>query len=156
MNLKQKLTLACENLLIGDLKHAKIKKNSSTERQWFYRKCCVSKTSTFKNFFGITRNSLNVLDFDKLKKTLRDINPDIVINATGKVAGIQGNIEHPTELMIANSETIISITKACHELRIGQLFQFASACVYPLNESSSSSPEDIGTGILVALCSNFN
>ena len=101
-----------------------------------------------KNFFGISRNSLNVLDFDKLKKTLRELKPDIVINATGKVAGIQGNIERPTELMIANSETIISITKACHELSIEQLFQFASACVYPLNESSSSSPEDIGTGLI--------
>ena len=106
------------------------------------------KLQLSKNFFGMTRNSLNVLEFDKLKKTLRDLEPDIVINATGKVAGIQGNIEHPTELTTANSETIISITRACHELGIGQLFQFASACVYPLNESSSSSPEDIGTGLI--------
>ena len=106
------------------------------------------KFKNTKNFLGLSREFLDVLNYSKLKKTLKDFNPDIVINATGRVAGIQGNIEHPTELMIANSETIISVSKVCHELNINKLFQFASACVYPLNEISSSSPNDIGTGLI--------
>jgi GDP-L-fucose synthase len=89
-----------------------------------------------------------VCDYSKVKKSIVDFAPTIVINATGKVAGIQGNIDSPVNLMRDNSENILSITKACHEMKIVKMIQFASACIYPLNEFSASKPEDLGTGII--------
>ena len=104
--------------------------------------------STFDSYLGLTRRDLDVRDYSEVKKSITYFKPTIVINATGKVAGIQGNIDAPVNLMRDNSENILSITKACHELKILKMIQFASACIYPLNELSASKPEDLGTGII--------
>lgn len=104
--------------------------------------------SIFDSCLGLTRRDLDVRDYSEVKKSIIDFEPTIVINATGKVAGIQGNIDSPVNLMRDNSENILSITKACHELKILKLIQFASACIYPLNELSASKPEDLGTGVI--------
>ena len=104
--------------------------------------------STFDSYLGLTRRDLDVRDYSEVKKSITDFKPTIVINATGKVAGIQGNIDSPVNLMRDNSENILSITKACHELKILKMIQFASACIYPLNELSASKPEDLGTGVI--------
>ena len=104
--------------------------------------------STFDSYLGLTRRDLDVCDYSEVKKSITDFEPTIVINATGKVAGIQGNIDSPVNLMRDNSENILSITKACHELKILKMIQFASACIYPLNELSESKPEDLGTGVI--------
>ena len=104
--------------------------------------------SILDSCLGLTRRDLDVRDYSEVKKSITDFEPTIVINATGKVAGIQGNIDSPVNLMRDNAENILSITKACHELKISKLIQFASACIYPLNELSASKPEDLGTGII--------
>jgi GDP-L-fucose synthase len=36
--------------------------------------------------------------------------------------------------------------KVCHELKIQNLIQFASACVYPIDEIRALNPEDLNTG----------
>jgi GDP-L-fucose synthase len=100
----------------------------------------------YDTYLGLTRNDLDVCDYLKVKQAVMDFKPTVVINATGKVAGIQGNIDLPVSLMRDNSENILSITQACHELKIIKMIQFASACVYPLNESRPSKPDDLGTG----------
>ena len=107
-----------------------------------------NELSKFSFYSGLTRNNLDVCEYSKVKQVILDFKPTIVINATGKVAGIQGNIDSPVSLMRDNSENILSITKACHELKIEKMIQFASACVYPLNEINSSMPKDLGTGII--------
>jgi GDP-L-fucose synthase len=100
------------------------------------------------SYLGLTRNDLNVCEYKKVKQAVMDFKPTVVINATGKVAGIQGNIDSPVSLMRDNSENILSITQACHEHKIIKVIQFASACVYPVNEFHSSKPSDLGTGII--------
>jgi len=106
------------------------------------------KFSISDSYLGLTRRDLDVRDYSEVKKSINDFKPTIVINATGKVAGIQGNIDAPVNLMRDNSENILSITKACHDLKILKMIQFASACIYPLNELSESKPEDLGTGVI--------
>ena len=102
----------------------------------------------FDSYLGLTRKDLDAREYSKVKQAILDFNPTVVINATGKVAGIQGNIDLPVNLMRDNSENILSITQACHELKIIKMIQFASACVYPLNQLNSSKPDDLGTGII--------
>jgi GDP-L-fucose synthase len=114
----------------------------------FIGKSISKELSKFSFYSGLTRNNLDVCEYSKVKQVILDFKPTIVINTTGKVAGIQGNIDSPVSLMRDNSENILSITKACHELKIEKMIQFASACVYPLNEINSSMPEDLGTGII--------
>jgi GDP-L-fucose synthase len=126
----------------------------STERILLFGKDGFVGSSLFKelskhdSFLGLNRKNLDISNYLKVKEVIQDFRPTIVINATGKVAGIQGNIDFPVSLMRDNSENILSITKACHELKVNRMIQFASACIYPLNEIDSSKPTDLGTGII--------
>lgn len=101
-----------------------------------------------RDFVSFNKNQLNVLNESKLISVLRETKPNLVINAVGKVGGIQGNLDSPAELMMVNVKTNLSIMNACHELRIKNLIQFASACIYPLNEERGLKESDLGTGLI--------
>jgi GDP-L-fucose synthase len=94
----------------------------------------------------LSREDLDFRDTESLTHRIRDINPSIVINAAGRVAGIQGNIDNPVDLIMSNTDVTTSVLRASHEAGVSKYIQFASACVYPLNESTPSRPEDLGTG----------
>jgi nucleoside-diphosphate-sugar epimerase len=93
-----------------------------------------------------TRKDLDLFNFLEVRDYIDNCGPEIVINAAGKVSGIQGNIDNPSELLMNNTQISINVLKSMHELKISRYVQFASACVYPLNSESDSSPSDIGTG----------
>ena len=92
------------------------------------------------------RSSLNVEDLNALKDFLRVNRIDVLINAAGVAAGIQGNIQDPTNLMLTNSKIINVVMEASHELNIPKVINFGSACIYPLTSMNDSKTEDIGTG----------
>lgn len=97
---------------------------------------------------GLSRNDMDVLDTAALSDFIHDLKIDTVINAAGKVAGIQGNIDAPADLLIQNSLISNSVLQACHKNEVRNYIQFASACVYPINRSDFAKPEDIGTGAI--------
>lgn len=100
------------------------------------------------DFVGLNKNQLNVLNESNLLSILKELQPSLVINAVGKVGGIQKNIDSPAELMMVNVKTNLSIMNACHEMEIRNLIQFASACIYPLNEERGLKESDLGTGLI--------
>jgi GDP-L-fucose synthase len=104
---------------------------------------------------GTTRESLDVCDTEKLENFLEDFKPDIVLNATGKVAGIQGNIEKPASLFFSNLNSSSSVMNACIKLEIRSLVQFSSACIYPLAASSFAKPEHLNTGVIETTSASY-
>ena len=92
------------------------------------------------------RSSLNVEDLNALKDFLHVNRIDVLINAAGVAAGIQGNIQDPTNLMLTNSKIINVVMEASHELNIPKVLNFGSACIYPLASMNDSKTEDIGMG----------
>lgn len=104
------------------------------------------KLGSSPSLVTLSRKDLDFRDTQALTVRIRDISPAIVLNAAGRVAGIQGNIDNPVDLLMLNTEITTSVLRACHEVGVPKLIQFASACVYPLNELTPSRPEDIGTG----------
>ena len=92
------------------------------------------------------RSTLNVEDLNALKNFLRMNRIDVLINAAGVAAGIQGNIQDPTNLMLTNSKIINVVMEASHELNIPKVINFGSACIYPVASMNDSKTEDIGTG----------
>ena len=102
-----------------------------------------------------TRNMFDVSDSVKFEEFLVRVDPDFVLNATGKVAGISGNIEQPATLLLSNVVSSISVMKTCHRLGIKNLVQFASACVYPLNSANSSVPTDLFSGRIESTSSSY-
>ena len=94
----------------------------------------------------LNRSSLDFRETNKLVDILANLAPFAVINTAGRVAGIQGNIDSPADLILENTEVSSSIMRACHMQNIKNYIQYASACVYPLNSSEDSRVEDLGTG----------
>lgn len=94
----------------------------------------------------LNRKDIDFCNTKDLANHISQIGPSLVINASGRVAGIQGNLDNPVELLVENTEVSMSILRACHMSNVSRLIQFASACVYPLNEITPSKPEEIGTG----------
>ena len=92
------------------------------------------------------RSTLNVEDLNALKDFLHVNRIDVLINAAGVAAGIQGNIQDPTNLMLTNSKIINVVMEASHELNIPKVLNFGSACIYPLASMNDSKTEDIGMG----------
>lgn len=95
-----------------------------------------------------TSDQFDVCDQLVLKQFLEQSQPDFVINCVGKVSGIQGNLDHPATLLMSNATSSTSVMQVCHQLRIQNLIQFASACVYPLDEIRALKPEDLNTGLI--------
>lgn len=95
---------------------------------------------------ALSRQEVDFCDTYELTRQIREISPSCIINAAGSVAGIQGNIDHPVDLIMSNTEVTTSVLRAAHAVSVSKYIQFASACVYPLNESTPSRPEDLGTG----------
>lgn len=104
---------------------------------------------------ALTRKDVDLNNVTTLVRFIKDFAPDVVINAAGHVAGIQGNIDHPVDLMLANSDVSISVMRACHEAMIPRMVQFASACVYPVNELEATSPDTIGTGKIESTSASY-
>jgi len=95
---------------------------------------------------GISRKDCDFLETQKLTNLIKQINPDCVINAAGKVAGILGNIERPYELLNHNSQLALSISSSCLAAGVENYISFSAACVYPSESKSSISTLDLWTG----------
>jgi len=108
----------------------------------------ISTLSKKYETVGADRKDLDFRDTLEMTNLIRDIGADTVVNAAGRVAGIQGNIDIPADLLIENAHLSSSVLQACHANKIKNYVQFASACVYPLGSSHNSKPEDIGAGVI--------
>jgi nucleoside-diphosphate-sugar epimerase len=103
------------------------------------------KLSDFE-VFSPTREELDIRDISQTEKVIRQLDPEVIISAVGRVAGIQGNIAHPSSLMIENVEISVALAKACHVNGVRKLVQFGSACMYPTSLNRAAIISDIGTG----------
>ena len=88
-----------------------------------------------KNYqiFGLSRKELDLTSREKVKKALRKINPDIVINAAGRVGGIKANIYNNAEFLDENYLIQSNLILNSYELGIKKFINIAGSCIYPTN-----------------------
>jgi len=96
--------------------------------------------------FGFSREDCDFLDTDRLTRLINEIRPDFVINAAGQVAGIQGNLDSPFDLLYKNSELILAIAKSCINAGVQNYLSFSAACIYPSGSKDSFSTSDLWNG----------
>ena len=72
-------------------------------------------------------------------KTIKDINPDLIINAAAKVGGILANNTFRTEFILENLKININILEALINFPETKLINLGSSCIYPLNASIPTS-----------------
>lgn len=95
---------------------------------------------------GLSRKDCDFLEIDKLTNLINREAPDFVINAAGVVAGIQGNLDSPFDLLYKNSELILAIAKSCISAEVQSYISFSAACIYPSGSKESTSTSDLWAG----------
>lgn len=92
---------------------------------------------------GLSRIDCDFLETRKLAAIISRESPDYVINATGLVAGIQGNIDKPFDLLNTNAQLTLSIANSCLIANVEKYISYSAACIYPGNLLESLNPSDI-------------
>jgi GDP-L-fucose synthase len=100
---------------------------------------------------------------ENVKKIFQQFNPDYVINAAGKVGGINANNKHSAEFIRDNIMMQTNIIQACYAYDVKKLLFLGSSCIYPklcpqpIKENSllASELEETNIGYAVAKISGI-
>jgi len=77
------------------------------------------------------RAQLDLADQKKVKIWFKKNNPDIVINAAGRVGGILDNSLYPHEYLYKNTMIGLNLAKNSLDCNVKQFINLGSACIYP-------------------------
>jgi GDP-L-fucose synthase len=77
------------------------------------------------------RSQLDLTDQKKVKSWFKKNNPNIVINAAGKVGGILDNSLYPEKYLYINTMIGLNLLKNSLDSGVNQFINLASACIYP-------------------------
>ena len=106
-----------------------------------------SKTG-YTEVIGSTRKDTNLFNFEETFNCIKNIDPDIVINAAAKVGGILANNTHRSEFIIENLKINLNILESLKLLPKIKLINLGSSCIYPLNAKNPIKEEYVMTGSL--------
>ena len=95
-----------------------------------------------------TREDTDLFSLEETKKTIKNTNPDLIINAAAKVGGILANNTFRTEFIIENLKINLNILESCLEYNDVKIINLGSSCIYPLNAKNPISEDSFMTGEL--------
>ncbi len=78
-----------------------------------------------------SRNELNLLSTDSVKKYFEINKPSVVIVAAAKVGGIQANASKPGDFILENLKIQTNIIESAWEFGAKRLLFLGSSCIYP-------------------------
>ena len=91
------------------------------------------KSAINYNFLTPSRNDLNLLNYEDVKKYISINQPEFVIHSAGKVGGILANVKEPVSFLIDNIDMGRNIIMAAKFNNIKNLLNLSSSCMYPKN-----------------------
>ena len=94
------------------------------------------------------RNMADLFSFDATYEMIKDIQPDIVINAAAKVGGIVANNTNRTEFILENLKININLLESLIEFNKIKLINLGSSCIYPLGVENPIEEKSLMTGKL--------
>ena len=106
------------------------------------------KKHSYDNLIIASRNELDLLDREKVKKFLIKNKPDIVILAAAKVGGISANNLFPTEFLLENLKIQNNLIEESWRLGVKRFLFLGSSCIYPKYSEQPIREESLLTGSL--------
>jgi GDP-L-fucose synthase len=85
----------------------------------------------FGNLIGRTRQEVNLLDADAVKKFFAEIKPEYVFIAAAKVGGIYANDTQPAAFLFENLQIQNNLIHTACEAGVKKLLFLGSSCIYP-------------------------
>lgn len=100
------------------------------------------------DFIALSRDDVDLANFDQTLKCLQEIKPTAVIAAAARVGGMVANKTYPVEFLLDNLIIQNNILKASHIASIERLIFLGSSCIYPVSAQNPISEDSLLTGTL--------
>ena len=91
------------------------------------------KKKEFGKIITASRKRLNLENYDKVNKFIKQKRPDIIINCAGRVGGILANSTFPTEFLNENIDIQSNLINSSFKNKIDHFINLGSSCIYPKN-----------------------
>ena len=91
------------------------------------------KKKEFGKIITASRKKLNLENYDKVNRFIKQKRPDIIINCAGRVGGILANSTFPTEFLNENIDIQSNLIKSSFKNKIDHFINLGSSCIYPKN-----------------------
>jgi GDP-L-fucose synthase len=86
-----------------------------------------------KKVIGISSKDVNLLDRAKTFSYIKDLKPNVLIDAAAKVGGVGSNNAFPVEFLSQNLQIQSNLMDAAHEAKVEKFVFLGSSCIYPRN-----------------------
>lgn len=106
------------------------------------------KSEGYINLIGITSNDLDLRNQKEVYDFLRNVKPDLIVDAAARVGGILANDTYPYQFLMDNMLIQNNLIKSAHELDIKKFIFLGSSCIYPKEANQPLKEEYLLTGPL--------
>lgn len=79
----------------------------------------------------LNRSMVDLCDLFATKSIVKQIAPNVIIDAAAKVGGIGANNSHPVEFLSENLSIQSNLMSAAHEAKVDKFIFLGSSCIYP-------------------------
>jgi GDP-L-fucose synthase len=101
-----------------------------------------------KKVIGISSKDVNLLDRAKTFSYIKDLKPNLIIDAAAKVGGVGSNNAYPVEFLSQNLQIQSNLMDAAHEAKVDKFVFLGSSCIYPRNCAQPIKEDYLLTGEL--------
>jgi len=105
-------------------------------------------TRVNKKVIGISSKDLNLLDRAKTFSFIKELKPNVIIDAAAKVGGLGSNNAYPVEFLSQNLQIQSNIMDAAHAAKVEKFVFLGSSCIYPRNCAQPIKEDYLLTGEL--------
>jgi len=94
------------------------------------------------------REKTDLFNLNETKKLIKEIKPDVIVNAAAKVGGIYANNTQRFSFIIDNLKINMNILESCKPFSEIKVINLGSSCIYPLNAPNPITEEQFMNGKL--------
>ena len=101
-----------------------------------------------KKVISISSKDVDLLDRAKTFSYIKDLKPNLIIDAAAKVGGVGSNNAYPVEFLSQNLQIQSNLMDAAHEAKVEKFVFLGSSCIYPRNCAQPIKEDYLLTGEL--------
>ena len=89
------------------------------------------KSAGYSRLIGRSSKEIDLRDQKSVFNFLKELKPEVIINAAAKVGGILANNTYPYDFLMDNMLIQNNLIRAAHQLDIKKFIFLGSSCIYP-------------------------
>jgi GDP-L-fucose synthase len=110
--------------------------------------CRALQRSGYENQLTASRDELDLLDLQAVKRWFVENNPSVVVLAAAKVGGIHANDTYPADFLLENLKIQTNVIETAWRSGVKRLLFLGSSCIYPKFAEQPIKEQSLLTGSL--------